>query len=241
MSDRAVNVTGKVREVASSVDPAAGTVRVKIGTERPPPAMTLGAVITRTGRLKQRKRIILPWSTLASQDGKPAVWVVDPHGRAVALRRVTSMPIRPAKSFCVPTGTGSPSSSVVPRHRWPMPALRRCGVRRQCRGVDAAIPLIGERHEASAQNSQSKSTVEERRVLQHNQPQRSGHEQALSNTVWGHGLAITAVNLIVGRAGRCRDQLHGPIGNRYGDDEALHSAIRNRADARRSSDCMSDM
>jgi len=41
----------------------------------------------------------------------------------------------------LPTGTGSPSSSVVPRHRWPMPALRRCGVRRQCRGVDAAIPL----------------------------------------------------------------------------------------------------
>jgi len=89
VSDRAVNVTGKVREVASSVDPAAGTVRVKIGTERPRPAMTLGAVITRTGRLKQRKRIILPWSTLASQDGKPAVWVVDPHGRAVALPRVT--------------------------------------------------------------------------------------------------------------------------------------------------------
>jgi multidrug efflux pump subunit AcrA (membrane-fusion protein) len=89
VSDRAINVTGKVREVASSVDLAAGTVRVKIGIELPPPAMTLGAVITRTGRLKPRKRIILPWSTLASQDGKPAVWVVDPHSRAVALRRVT--------------------------------------------------------------------------------------------------------------------------------------------------------
>lgn len=89
VSDPAIKVIGTVREVAPTVDPSTGTVRVKIGIDRPPPAMTLGSTVTGSGRLKPRKRIILPWSALTSQDGKPAVWVVDPRTRAVSLRRVT--------------------------------------------------------------------------------------------------------------------------------------------------------
>jgi RND family efflux transporter MFP subunit len=89
VSDTAIEVIGTVREVAPTVDPSTGTVRVKIGIERTPPAMTLGSTVTGSGRLKPRKCIILPWSALTSQDGKPAVWVVDLRTRAVSLRRVT--------------------------------------------------------------------------------------------------------------------------------------------------------
>ena len=44
-ADPMVTATGTVREVAPIVDPASGTVRVKIGIENTPPAMTLGSAI----------------------------------------------------------------------------------------------------------------------------------------------------------------------------------------------------
>lgn len=88
VADPAVTAVGTVREVAPTLDTATGTVRVKVGIDPTPPAMTLGAAVTGTGRFKPRERVILPWSALASQDGKPAVWIVDKQTRAVSLRPV---------------------------------------------------------------------------------------------------------------------------------------------------------
>jgi membrane fusion protein, multidrug efflux system len=36
-----------------------------------------------------RKLVVLPWSALTSQNGEPAVWVVEPQTKAVSLRPVT--------------------------------------------------------------------------------------------------------------------------------------------------------
>lgn len=89
LSDPKVKASGAVREVAPTVDPTSGTVRVKVGIERPPPEMTLGAAVTGEGRFKARKLVVLPWSALSSEGGHPAVWIVDAQTKAVSLRRIT--------------------------------------------------------------------------------------------------------------------------------------------------------
>jgi membrane fusion protein, multidrug efflux system len=88
ISDPAIRTTGKVREVSPTVDPGTGTVRVKVGIDETPPAMTLGAAVTGSGRFRPRKLVVLPWSALTSQDGKPAVWTVEARTKAVSLKPV---------------------------------------------------------------------------------------------------------------------------------------------------------
>lgn len=87
-SDPAVTTTGTVREVSPTVDPASGTVRVKIGLQTTPAAMGLGTVVIGHGRFAPRESVVLPWSALYRYDGRPAVWVFDPAGRTVAVRAV---------------------------------------------------------------------------------------------------------------------------------------------------------
>ena len=88
VSNAKIKAIGSVREIAPTVDPATGTVRVKIGIEEPSPAMELGAAVTGTGRIRPRKAILLPWSALSSLQGRPAVWVVDPQTKAVSLKPI---------------------------------------------------------------------------------------------------------------------------------------------------------
>lgn len=80
---------GTVREVSPTVDDASGTVRVKVTVEKPRPEMTLGSVVVGTARLPAVNAAILPSSVLTSDNGKPAVWVIDPQTHAVSLRGVT--------------------------------------------------------------------------------------------------------------------------------------------------------
>ena len=88
VADPKVIATARIREVSPTVDPANGTVRVKFEILDPPPGMTLGAPVVGSGRLKARPSVVLPWSALAAASGDPAVWVVDPASKAVALRPV---------------------------------------------------------------------------------------------------------------------------------------------------------
>jgi len=88
-ADPKVTALGRVREISPSVDAASGTVRVKVGLQATPPAMTLGAVVIGTGKFHARRAIVLPWSALYRWQDGPAVWVRDPKSGAVAPRRVT--------------------------------------------------------------------------------------------------------------------------------------------------------
>jgi RND family efflux transporter MFP subunit len=88
VSDPSVVAAGRVREVAPSVDPRTGTVRVKVGVDDPPPQMSLGAPVAATGEVAPGQAVFLPWSAAASQDGALAVWVVDPATHKTSLRRV---------------------------------------------------------------------------------------------------------------------------------------------------------
>jgi membrane fusion protein, multidrug efflux system len=87
-SDPTVKTLGELREVAPAIDPATGTVRVKIGLADAPPAMVLGSAVIATAHVKPRKMAVLPWSALFSEKGKPAVWIVEPQAMTVSLRRI---------------------------------------------------------------------------------------------------------------------------------------------------------
>lgn len=88
VTDPSVTAQGKVREVSPIVDPASGTVRVKVGIADTPPAMTLGSAVTGTVSLAPRMRVALPWGALTADAGRPAVWIVDPDSATVALRAI---------------------------------------------------------------------------------------------------------------------------------------------------------
>lgn len=83
-----VKANGKIREVAPVLDPTTGSVRVKAEIPNTPEAMTLGAAIVGTVTGPSQDVIQLPWSALYSQGGRPAVWIVDPASKVVALKPV---------------------------------------------------------------------------------------------------------------------------------------------------------
>ncbi|AWI90968.1 efflux RND transporter periplasmic adaptor subunit [Methylobacterium sp. DM1] len=87
-SDPAVSVNGHVREISPTVDAASGTVRVKVGLDETPPAMSLGAVVIGRGRFASREAVVLPWSALYRSDGRPAVWIYDAGAGTVSIRDV---------------------------------------------------------------------------------------------------------------------------------------------------------
>lgn len=89
LSDPKVTAAGEVREVAPTVDVSTATIRVKIGLDDSPPAMTLGALVRGVGRIRAREVVTLPPSALSTMGGKPAAWIFDPRTATVSLRNFT--------------------------------------------------------------------------------------------------------------------------------------------------------
>jgi RND family efflux transporter MFP subunit len=88
VSDPKVTASGRVREISPAVDPASGSIRVKVAIPETPAALPLGAAVVGTVSARAQKAIVLPWQALTSQDGKPAVWILDPASKAVAVKPV---------------------------------------------------------------------------------------------------------------------------------------------------------
>ncbi|HEV2505876.1 MAG TPA: efflux RND transporter periplasmic adaptor subunit [Mesorhizobium sp.] len=84
-----VTAQGVVREISPVVDPASSSVRVKVAIPQTPSAMPLGAAVVGSVSGMHGQAVTLPWQALTSSDGKPAVWVVDPASKAVAIAPVT--------------------------------------------------------------------------------------------------------------------------------------------------------
>lgn len=77
VADPTVHTTGHVREVSPLIDPATGTVIVKVALDEVPPGMTLGAAVMGHAMSDPvEDAIVLPWQVLMADQGKPAVWVV---------------------------------------------------------------------------------------------------------------------------------------------------------------------
>ena len=88
VSNPSVRAEGRVREVAPAIDPSTGTVRVKVAIQSPPPAMTLGAAVTGVGRFQPEDVFVLPAGAFFTDNGKPAVWTVDPASHVAAIRPI---------------------------------------------------------------------------------------------------------------------------------------------------------
>lgn len=88
LSNPKVTAVGLVREISPTVDASRGTVRVKIGIDRAPPEMGLGAPVSGAGRFKARETVTLPWTAFFADAGRPAVWVVDPQSKQASVRPV---------------------------------------------------------------------------------------------------------------------------------------------------------
>jgi len=84
-----IKATGQIREVAPEADPVTRTYLIKVTLDNPPPAMRLGATVIGTAIFAPHAAVSIPATSLVQLEGKPAVWVVDPGTKQVALRTVT--------------------------------------------------------------------------------------------------------------------------------------------------------
>jgi RND family efflux transporter MFP subunit len=88
LSDPEVLATGEVREVSPVADPATRTFEVKVSLSAPPQQMHFGSSVTGQAIVSQRHGVTLPGSAIFDEEGRPAVWIVDPATEQVALRPV---------------------------------------------------------------------------------------------------------------------------------------------------------
>ena len=88
VSDPSVTTKGRIRQVAPSVDARTATVRVKVGLDAIPEAMTLGAAVSGTGTLPSPPVVQLPPAALTSEQGHAAVWVLNPQAQTVTMRKI---------------------------------------------------------------------------------------------------------------------------------------------------------
>lgn len=80
-------IDASMREISPTIDSSTGTIRVKVGLENVSD-IQLGAPVVGSFRTVARSTIQLPWSAMASDDGNPAVWIVDPETSKVSIRPV---------------------------------------------------------------------------------------------------------------------------------------------------------
>jgi len=85
LSDASVTAEGQIREISPVVDSSTGTVRVKVGLARTPPQMALGATVTGTIHMMGAKVVVLPWSSMTSDGGRPAVWRIARESKVATL------------------------------------------------------------------------------------------------------------------------------------------------------------
>lgn len=91
-----ITAKGRIREVAPRADAATGTFLVRVGLIDPPVDMRLGSTVTGQVTLEGIGGIHIPASALTRSEGNPAVWVVDPATRKVALRMIEVADFTPA-------------------------------------------------------------------------------------------------------------------------------------------------
>jgi membrane fusion protein, multidrug efflux system len=84
----AVEVEGKVREIAPQADPATRLRRVRIALNSPPESFRLGTTVTAKLGKEQSPTLRVPASAVLAKDGANFVWVVDQPANTVSLHKV---------------------------------------------------------------------------------------------------------------------------------------------------------
>jgi len=110
LDNPSITSQGTIREISPTVDDATGTVRIRVTVQNPRPEMALGSVALGTAKRAAVDAAILPSSVLTSDNGNPAVWVIDPQTGAVSLRDVN---VTAYESMDVIIGGGLKASEQV--------------------------------------------------------------------------------------------------------------------------------
>jgi RND family efflux transporter MFP subunit len=84
----AVQVEGKIREIAPQADPLTRLRRIRIALDNPPESFRLGATVTAKLRKAQSLILRVPASAVLAKDGANFVWVVDQPANTVSLHKV---------------------------------------------------------------------------------------------------------------------------------------------------------
>jgi RND family efflux transporter MFP subunit len=88
LSNPSVTADGVVREISPVADPTTRTYQVKVTLTGPPEEMRFGGSVVGWIKGSTAPVVVLPGSALFDRAGQPAVWVVDPSSRAVALKTI---------------------------------------------------------------------------------------------------------------------------------------------------------
>ncbi|WP_023639041.1 efflux RND transporter periplasmic adaptor subunit [Dickeya zeae] len=89
LSNPAIKVRGRVRDVSPLADAETRTWRVRVSLTEPPKEMVLGATVEGEITLPGSRVIVLPASALTRQGDNPAVFVVDPQTQVLRLQPIT--------------------------------------------------------------------------------------------------------------------------------------------------------
>jgi len=84
----AVQVEGRIREIAPQADPVTRTRRVRIALNDAPQTFHLGATVTAKPGTAQSATLRVPASAVLAKDGTNFVWVVDLPASTVSLHQV---------------------------------------------------------------------------------------------------------------------------------------------------------
>ena len=84
----ALQVQGKIREIAPQADPATRMRRVRIALTDPPESFRLGSTVTASLSNEEHSVLRLPASAVLARDGESFVWVVDLPASTVSLHKV---------------------------------------------------------------------------------------------------------------------------------------------------------
>lgn len=80
---------GTVRELSPLVDPATGTVTVKVSVATKPAGIEYGDAVRGTTTESVVQSIVLPYRAMSATADGPAVWIVDPTTMTVSLQQIT--------------------------------------------------------------------------------------------------------------------------------------------------------
>lgn len=88
LDDDTVEFSGTVRRVSPLVDARTGTVKLTVGIDDPPDTVTYGAAVRGTAQRPELPGVTLPYTAMTATADGPAVWIIDPETRQVALQGV---------------------------------------------------------------------------------------------------------------------------------------------------------
>lgn len=83
-----ITTTATLKEVSPTIDKSTGSLEITLALASIPDGMSLGSVVTTSGDFSSVRAVVVPTSALTSENGLPAVWVLDPESHVATKRQV---------------------------------------------------------------------------------------------------------------------------------------------------------